>query len=410
MAFQYNIAAFAQAIMYANQMNVQLESSKLQALSILNRLNIPSDMDISFEIASLKDQLNAMTDRGIEIKSTIESLRNQIESTDSYIASQIRYYIGNESKYLMENDQTFNYYSSSLSKDFSEDDIQFIIKNFKELLYSNTEYGGNQGTPIHDYINGDNNYENIIKNYFPKMTEEEIVDYLNAMNNVGCGYVAVANYIYQAYLNKPDEFEKDFGFPMVYKDNNGKIKTSVNYLFTDIYCYSNKNDIVNGDDKYNFWNLKGRIFSNDPGYSYEGSSKRNVGTYPSDQIKMLESDKYNNSNIELNIIKEYGFTVDNINNYDDLIKKTINDEKVIGLCAINYTLYPVDENNNRDNNLSPYVMINAPHAMTITDVNQNGDYIVSTWGEKYALDPSSLDSTFGIAIVETKEGDDNKNE
>ena len=404
-SFNYNAAAFSQAILYAERMETQMEDAKSQALGILGSLNPPPDLDISGEVASLKSQIEALSTRAVEISSTITSLRNQIESTDASISSQIRYYIGNESKYLINNDPDFIYQFSNLSDFFSQDDIQYITKNFKEILYSNTEYGGDQGLPIQDYINGDNTYETIIKNYFPDMSDEEIVDYLIAMNEEGCGYVATANYIFEAYLDKPEQFEKDFGFPMYYKDSDGKIKTTVNYLFTDIYCYANKNDIVDGDNIENLWNIKGRIFDqDDPGYSYKGSSKRNIGTNQNIRNKILDSDRYNNSNIELNIIKEKNSL--STFNFDNLIRAAIDDGKVIELSAYDYTLYQVDENNNRDNSKVPLEYKSASHAMTITDINQNGDYIVSTWGEKYALDPLSLDPQFGIAIVETKGGDD----
>ena len=61
---------------------------------------------------------------------------------------------------------------------------------------------------------------------------------------------------------------------------------------------------------------------------------------------------------------------------------------------------------NKKEQEEPYILVDASHAMTITGVNKDGDYIVSTWGEKYVLDSDSVDSWFGLNVISFEEGDD----
>lgn len=99
-SIKYDVANFAQAIAYANQLNNEMESAKSECLGILSGVNPPDDLDISGEIANVKGIIESMSTRVAEVRSTIESLRSQIESTDASIASQIAYYIGNETAYI----------------------------------------------------------------------------------------------------------------------------------------------------------------------------------------------------------------------------------------------------------------------------------------------------------------------
>ncbi len=99
-SFNYNAAAFSQAILYAERMETQMEDAKSQALGILGSLNPPSDLDISGEVASLKSQIEALSSRAVEVSSTVASLRSQIEATDASIASQISYFLRNELNYI----------------------------------------------------------------------------------------------------------------------------------------------------------------------------------------------------------------------------------------------------------------------------------------------------------------------
>ena len=230
------------------------------------------------------------------------------------------------------------------------------------------------------------------------MTNEEIYDYYLGINEVGCGYTAVANYIFESYADKPEQFEKDFGFPMYKKNAQGQIQANINYLVTDIYCYTNKNGIVDSDNLNNFFGI-GRLFSDDPAYANPGNTKRNIGMKPDVEQDIIESERYSHTNLKFEIIEKYYGRNNNINNYKEQIKENLDKGNLISLSATDYTLYHADANNNIIQNAEVVANENAPHAMTITGINDNGDLIVSTWGGKYILDLDSVDPNFGLAIV-----------
>lgn len=93
------------------------------------------------------------------------------------------------------------------------------------------QYGGDQGSPVHDYRNHGRFREIIERNTGHTFAnDQEFKTYLDRMNSEGCGYVAICNSIFAAYRGDPDGFRDAFGFDM-YKG------TDLNYneLFVDLY-------------------------------------------------------------------------------------------------------------------------------------------------------------------------------
>lgn len=289
----------------------------------------------------------------------------------------------------------------------TSDDYVYVKNNLKDILYNKKYlyscYGGNQSAPLNGYLNGDDWYETIIRKYFPDINDKEVYDYLNAMNNVGCGYVATCNYIMESYADNPEQFEKDFGYPIAYKTSNGEIFSTINYLFCDLYCYVYKNNIIEPDETNSIVNFFDLIMKSET-YSFNGSSKRNTGTTVEDRNTILDSNKFKNLNIDLKVLKEYYGTSNPNINYYSLVKSEIEKGNVVSLSATNYTLYYTDSDNNivTSDGRDPIIMKNAPHAMTITDVTDDGNYVVSTWGDKYILDIKSLDNTYGLDLIVRK--------
>lgn len=405
---QYNAASFAQAIVYANELRGKMNNTYVLVNSALDFLaSADPEMGIGGEVEEIRNSLNEMDKCINETLEKLNSTRTLIESTDSSVAALLNHAIVNEINYIQGTDKSYSYYSLSNDESLTEEDLAYVKEHCRDILYSNSygSYGGNQGgaiisaTKIGDNINFyDEGYYKIISSYFPNMTNEEIYDYYLGINEVGCGYTAVANYIFESYADKPEQFEKDFGFPMYKKNAQGQIQANINYLVTDIYCYTNKNGIVDSDNLNNFFGI-GRLFSDDPAYANPGNTKRNIGMKPDVEQDIIESERYSHTNLKFEIIEKYYGRNNNINNYKEQIKENLDKGNLISLSATDYTLYHADANNNIIQNAEVVAIENAPHAMTITGINDNGDLIVSTWGGKYILDLDSVDPNFGLAIV-----------
>ncbi len=123
-----------------------------------------------------------------------------------------------------------------------------------------------------------------------------------------------------------------------------------------------------------------------------------------DTINILESDRYKDANIKLEPIKKMNDYFESNASFVDTVKKYTDEGKVIDLGASDYDLYLADEDGNimkdKDgNDILKCAVVDGPHAMTITDVNADGDYVVSTWGDKYVLDVDSLDKYTELYLV-----------
>ena len=206
--------------------------------------------------------------------------------------------------------------------------------------YQKGRYGGNQGSLRY---NADAEkkqwiYEHILKKNLGKdMTTDELDKYFEEMNNTGCGYVALLNTVFVHFQGKEDEFEKTFGYPMY--DKNGNLNYDA--LFADLYSTKNPDG----------------SFSSSNQYSRE---------------KLIES-----------FLKERGVKCDsktNVNVTPANIDTMLYDGKQVIIAFHDGYMYPADGGRR--------VPIKGGHAMVITGVTEDGKYIVSSWGEKYYIDPS----------------------
>ena len=106
-------------------------------------------------------------------------------------------------------------------------------------------YGGNQGHMEQVYYWDPFKCWGLLddlRKYYPHMSIFEAFDYFSHLNSVGCGYVALANTIFMEYADRPEEFERIFGYPM-YKDGD----LNFDRLILDIYATTDLAGI-NDDD------------------------------------------------------------------------------------------------------------------------------------------------------------------
>lgn len=113
---------------------------------------------------------------------------------------------------------------------------------FGDYNIDSCQFGGNQ----EDLVNAYNNpyVDAMIKSYFPSITTEEELQYLNNIKNNGCGNVAITNLVFKKFEGKEEEFYKTFGYPMYglkYDSKNDGLSIDYNYepLITDLYCHEN---------------------------------------------------------------------------------------------------------------------------------------------------------------------------
>ena len=245
------------------------------------------------------------------------------------------------------------------------------------------QYGGNQGAPQNaSQAEKDKMYE-IFKKNNPDidLSTEQRTALFQRLNSEGCGYVAICNTIFEQYYLREDEFERTFGYPMY--DSSGNL--NYNLLLMDLYSrMDNKKKIM-------FWEIDAKY------HDYDEKEDGDWWTYS----VLDDSEGTGTTNLEREyyaeqFLKEHGIdanvdinvkvTPDNYESYVDSGKQV--------LIAFRYG-YMYTEDGRR-------CEINGGHSMTVTGVTSDGRYIVSSWGEKYYIDPNE------VATIIDKEGHEHK--
>ena len=225
------------------------------------------------------------------------------------------------------------------------------------VLYDDVgSYGGNQGQMESDFLNDPVRREEILSNlreYYPEMTDKDAYKYLAGLNTVGCGYVALVNSIFMQYEGKPTLFENTFGFPM-YKDGD------LNYdrLLLDMYATTDKSNMNIGKNGL-------------PSSTTEKSRNQIINNYLNSKGVYVTTDYHANVNV---------------NNYRSIVEKG---GKVI-LSYHDDCMYDV-------NGVPHY--LDGGHAISVTGITENGNMIVSSWGEVYTVNPSEFDSNDYFSIL-----------
>ena len=208
-------------------------------------------------------------------------------------------------------------------------------------------YGGNQGNMDQVYRWDPIKCWDLLRDlreYFPNMSVFEAFRYFSRLNSVGCGYVALANTLFMEYANRPQDFERTFGYPM-FKDGD------LNYdrLILDIYATTDKAGFNDRDD---------------------GLPN---GTVDDSRAHIVE-----------HFLRDKGVDVETEANADVTPENFREISENGGYVILGYrhgNMY--DENGNR-------YYIDGGHAITVTGITEDGRYIVSSWGEKYYINPSDI--------------------
>ncbi len=256
-------------------------------------------------------------------------------------------------------------------------------KNKHSIVYNpDHEYGANQRSPILTFQNDSEEYHqlyNIVKMHFPQMTDEQIQAYLEKLNQEGCGYVAMINSLFHAYIDFPELFEDIFGFPMY--DEDGSL--NYNQVLVDLYCK---------EDNHNYFDLF--FFTLEYISKYEDSSRiydPDTKSYKTDDTPYGNTQKQIKYRWE-SYCKEYGIDVDvkincniNFQNYETYAKKG-----QITLCCRDFIIH---------DNMGKSTHIKNGHFMTVTGITEHDEYIVSSWGKKYYLNPKDIKEYLQFQLV-----------
>lgn len=335
----------------------KLEKSKEQIINIAN--NLESTTSLRFFKINL-----------IALASQIERERRSISTMHRTLYQAIEYYHNTENSIIgnIENNNMEGVGSGSAEGGFSLSSFwEFIKKLFgwnkdvseyeiDSVVFDDVgAYGGDQGEP--KSITGKEKDEiyNIVREYYPDMSDLEISNYLKKLNSEGCGYVAVINTIFAAYEGREKEFEETFGFPMY---ENGDL--NYNKLLVDFYSATDNHNL--GKDGMDY--IK---------YDEDTSDTNGVGTSQYDRkyrTEMYLSDK----NVNVNIATDYKVTTENF--------EKLSEEGYVIIA------YRYGNLQNADGTTAQY--INGGHAMVVTGVTEDGRYVVSSWGDKYYIDPNQI--------------------
>jgi hypothetical protein len=102
-------------------------------------------------------------------------------------------------------------------------------------------YGGSQmALPGHFPLNSPERQQ--LKDYilsrypaFANFTDDQINELLDGIEVRGCGYTALANDIVTHYYFRPEEFEREFGFPL-FREEGGRQVPNFELLVSDLFC------------------------------------------------------------------------------------------------------------------------------------------------------------------------------
>jgi len=246
-----------------------------------------------------------------------------------------------------------------------------------ELFDENYAYGANQdvrNSPYREQL-----YDIACEN-LPEydLTVAQFNLMLNRLNSEGCFYAAMTNSILMKYENDPEGFEEVFGYPL-YADGNNK-EFNYDLLLVDLYTST---DMEYGGWDYNEeedvqFNLQDDNAIHNP---------YNVMMDPTGNgINVTEAEACLNA-----FMSEHGqsmvFESDvavTPENYQSICEegKTVIIEYYDGVM---YDEYGKPEN------------VEA-HAMVVTGVTEDGKFIVSSWGQRFYIDPTQSTDENGNPI------------
>ena len=315
----------------------------------------------------------------------------------------------NSEKHYKESNIIFSYENNKLSyKRFNEETGEYTnISIFDEENIESKQYGANQRVFKHNFdtlINDPYVWEEI-QNYFPKEMFESIDEamffyqkYFEIIYDSGCGYAAACDYVFQLFEGHEKEFKKCFGYPMYTVNDDGFIDFNYEIFmlkFFDYYILENqytKQDILDSVAKdmceYRLNNYSNEVVLSKDIKDMTTSEFLNWNKLKKEreiEFKELYSKWKNSTNKEIEcgipLDAAFGYLYVYLANYGLVTNIEVihdNDEYLVGdiIASEKFSL--------QKDNSEPIKY--GSHYVYVTEIGENGEIIVSSWGDKYIFD------------------------
>lgn len=260
-----------------------------------------------------------------------------------------------------------------------------IFSNYNRLA---EQYGGDQGSfsrTVEELLEDPIVLEKLRKT-FPNATMEDYEKYLKRINQVGCGYTAMINTLFEYYKGRENEFYRKFGFHMYDIESNGFLDYNYEYLILDFFNY------IWGNSGYSIQQLYGDIGKKVYDAALDKYEKnpdaKAKGTGPKEKLLFMD---FLNKKYGINCNVEFIYE-NNEQKIIELYKKISKDKNTqIIISANQFELY------DRYGNLTDENVGN--HAMSVTGVTEDGKLIVSSWGTERILDLSDVDDSYTYITI-----------
>lgn len=199
---------------------------------------------------------------------------------------------------------------------------------------------------------------------------DRMLEILDMQKAQGCGYSVITNWICEEYANDPDAFEDKYGYPLYINIRNHE---SFNYAVLSVDAFLENNiDVLRDCD-----------------------SSTDVSIHPDEMATEYSAIGGNH---------EFDVTMRDISveTYQEHM-----DNGYAGACiaAYRFELKPYGSNESDANYVASQTTEDG-HWMTITGVSENGNFIVSSWGQEWELLSSDVYATFPVDGVQNENRDD----
>lgn len=364
------------------------------------------------QCTSISKQLDTLQS---DVQHTVQRLdwdvkfQDDIYSTGRQIARRLKQYTQALARY-----QAFLADALQAYRDLHDVQVNFELRMERTPIFNGTNgYGGDQGDMSHSkngvkffwWVFGeDKEIYDFIRQQpgFEHYSEQQIHDLIDQINNEGCGYVALVNTMFWEFPGTEAEFEQLYGFPMRDKDGN----YNFNKMLIDLYCKT--------DDKYFLTEDAGKAaLINDILLDYEDKPEEFERIYGVKYVPSSDEIPAEVSNAILNRydgeVASYQSQGTTTYSQENRLKAYLHQKGIDAdvTCETSSTM-SIDSVRNSlesgtvvklgltkgaqlcDESGTVQTTLNGGHAVIITGVTEDGRYIISSWGEKYYVDPSHL--------------------
>ena len=319
-------------------------------------------------------------DKYLKVSYTIDGIEKTIYLSPSKSGNQLVFNIEN---FILQNDL----FGAKVVNTEIVDNVDLTVNNIQNLssfneIFNDSSYGGNQSAVpqiVKNYLSNNtiNDIEqqkgklmvDLIRSYYPSANDAEIIHIAEAYADVGCAYMSASNAFmtYIASLENGEEiFKNKFGFDLKVSDSSS-VSYNLEALALDIFLNKSSQSSISLD------NL--RDINLIDGVSLE-SFKTDISGYFKEKGIILHSDIY----ITDSLNKDSAALA--------YIASNPNRMYILGASGFDIEL-------SKEENLVPFdhalddmiqegkIIRNiGSHSMFVTGVDEQGNLIVSTWGQK----------------------------